>query len=273
MPLAFAAYLIQRPYVQPRLLANDEPPAFTLEQPQGTSPYVLTCDHASARLPRALDHLGLTESDLARHIAWDIGVAQVARGLSQRLDATLVLANYSRLAIDPNRPLDSEQSIVRLSERTRIPGNIDLNAAAIAQRQRELFLPYHDCIRQVLDARASAGHPTALCSIHSFTPVYLGQARPWHAGVLYAAEHDTRLSLDMLAALREDGELVVGDNQPYAVSEQSDYTVIVHAHRRGLPYLELEIRQDLIAEPAGQRAWVDRLAQLLPRVWSSLERA
>lgn len=249
-----------------RLLAADEPAAFSLERPTGTSPYLLTCDHASGVLPRALGDLGLSAFELQRHIAVDIGIAGVARRLSQALDACLVLQNYSRLAIDANRPPGTPQSITTLSERTPVPGNEGLSPAERELREREIFWPYHDCIQSQVDARVAAGRPLALCCLHSFTPSFLDADRKWHAGLLY--QHEARLSHALLEALRAEGGLVIGDNEPYHVSDETDYTVVVHAERRGLPCLEIEIRQDLIADASGQQAWADRLARLLPQVYA-----
>ncbi|MEY4581450.1 MAG: hypothetical protein RL701_6153 [Pseudomonadota bacterium] len=248
-----------------RLLSTDEPAAWSDERPTGSSPYLLTCDHASPRLPRALGTLGVSDHELTRHIAWDIGIAAVARELSELLDACLVLQNYSRLVIDANRPLGTPQSIVTLSERTRIPGNEGLSRTDSELREREIFAPYHARISTLIDERLQAGRPLALCSLHSFTPSYADVARPWHAGVLY--NRDARLSHSLMQLLRADPELVVGDNQPYNVSEDSDYTVIVHGERRAVPCLEIEIRQDLISEPSGQQSWAERLARLLPQAY------
>jgi predicted N-formylglutamate amidohydrolase len=245
-----------------RLLSASDAPAFRLERPEGGSVFVLACDHAGNLLPSALGDLGVGPRELLRHIAWDIGIAAVAEKLSERLDACLVRQNYSRLAIDANRPLLSSESIVTLSEHTRVPGNEDLSREQIERRQREIFAPYHDCLREQLDARIRAGRPSALCCLHSFTPSYAGIARPWHAGVL--SNRDRRLALPILELLREDVGLTIGDNQPYSVSEDSDYTMIVHGEHRGVPCVELEIRQDLIADEVGQNAWAERLARILP---------
>jgi predicted N-formylglutamate amidohydrolase len=242
------------------LLTGDDPPAVQVRRPTGRSPFVLLCDHAGRALPRALGDLGLPQAELARHIAWDIGIAEVGRRLSDRLDACLVAQAYSRLVIDANRHPGTPQSIVTLSERTRIPGNEGLTSEAAAAREREIFRPYHDSIRAALDARAE--RPTALVLLHSFTPVFLDRARPWHAGVLYG--RDLRLARALLALLREEPGLVVGDNEPYAASDDTDYGLVVHGERRGLAHVELEIRQDLIEDAAGQEAWAARLERLLP---------
>jgi predicted N-formylglutamate amidohydrolase len=246
------------------LLSELDGPAFQLERPDGRSPYLLVCDHASNRLPRALGTLGLPPEELSRHIAWDIGIAGMAHLLSRKLDACCVLSGYSRLVIDANRRPDVATSIVTISEHTEVPGNRDLSAQAIAQRQREIFAPYHACIDAQLDRRAAQQKPTLFCSLHSFTPVFKDTGRQWHAAVLY--DRDPRLGHALRDRLRAEPGLVIGDNQPYAVSDTTDYTVIVHGEQRGVPYLEIEIRQDLLGSEAGQSEWAERLARLLPEL-------
>lgn len=244
-----------------QLLAANEPQAWQIERETGASPFLLTCDHAGTRIPRSLATLGLDEHDLQRHIGWDIGAAQLTLHLAEALDACAILQPYSRLVIDCNRPLRSHESITRSSERTLIPGNQNVCPADALRRQREIFAPYHACIRAQIEARARRGQPSLLIAMHSFTPVYLGQARPWHVGVLY--QRDSRLARALLEALRTEPDLVVGDNQPYALNDDSDYSIPEHGERRGIPHVELELRQDLIADPAGQQAWARRLARLL----------
>lgn len=253
------------------LLFPDEPAAVLVDHPSGSSDLFLTCDHAGRRMPRRLGQLGLPDAELERHIAYDIGARAVAVRLADALDATLIAQVYSRLVIDCNRDPAVASSIPEISEVTEIPGNRGLTEAARAARRREIFEPYHAAIAAVLDARATAGRPTALVAVHSFTPVYKGEVRPWHAAVLY--NRDARLSLLLKRLLEEEGGLVIGDNQPYFVSDLTDYTIPVHAERRGLPYLELEIRQDLIATEAGQREWAERLTRLLPQVWAAFKNA
>lgn len=252
------------------LLGADDPPPFTLERPDARSPYLLVSDHAGGALPAALGDLGVSEVERRRHIGWDIGVAELGRRLSARLDAWLILQSYSRLVIDCNRAPGSPQSILTRSERTNIPGNEGISAPDAAARATEIFQPYHDRIAAELDARAAVGRASVLVLLHSFTPVYMDSARPWHAGVLY--DRDARLGRELLALLRAEAGLEVGDNQPYAASAATDYTLTTHGERRGLPYVELEVRQDLIADAAGQDAWAERLARLLPRACSELTR-
>ncbi|MFG1375706.1 N-formylglutamate amidohydrolase [Xanthobacter autotrophicus] len=236
-------------------------PPVTMLNAEGASAFLIVADHAGNAFPRSMGRLGISEDDQARHIAWDIGIAGVCRTLAERLDATLIQQNYSRLIIDCNRPPTVPSSILPQSEATPIPGNLDLDDGAKAARARDLFQPYHACIAAALDRRAMAGRATVLVAMHSFTPVYLGVARPWHVGVLY--NRDARFAGAMRAALRQESGLTVGDNEPYSVDDTTDYTIPVHAERRGLLHTGIEIRQDLIAEPAGQAEWAARMARAL----------
>lgn len=250
------------------LLQPGDPPPYQLLAEHGRAPYVLACDHAGRLIPRKLGDLGVSASELTRHIAWDIGVAGVARALSARLDAFAILQTYSRLVIDVNRPPGTPDSIVTLSEHTQIPGNVGLAPDAVAQREREIFQPYQQRIGAELERRLALGTPLVLVALHSFTPRFKNVDRAWHAGVLYG--RDRRMAREMLNALRADGGLVVGDNEPYSVSDETDYTVVVHGERRGIAHVELEIRQDLIADEAGQHAWAERLAHALAHSFSAL---
>jgi predicted N-formylglutamate amidohydrolase len=245
------------------LLAPDEPTAVVDYRSNGASPFLLVCDHAGRRIPRRLNNLGLGKADRARHIAWDIGIAGVGRHLADRLDACLVMQSYSRLVIDCNRPPGTPESIVTTSDGTRIVGNENLSAHDAELRVREIFAPYHGAIARHLDERKSAGRKTILVSLHSFTPVYAGFVRPWQAGVLY---NRYRALADALhAELGAPGDLTVGDNEPYTVDDETDYTIPVHGERRGIPHVAIEIRQDLIGDEAGQRQWAERLADALPK--------
>jgi len=234
----------------------------------GASPFLFTCDHYGRLLPQKLGQLGLPEHELLRHIAYDIGIAGVAEQLSGLVDAHLVAQRYSRLVIDCNRPPEAASSIPRLSEATIIPGNEALAIEAIALRRREIFDPYHQRIDAIIDQRLAQRRPTVLVSLHSFTPVYAGVARPWHIGTLY--HRDRTLPPLLLRALRAEGDLVVGDNEPYAVSDTTDYTIPVHGEARGLINTGIEIRQDLIADPSGQQQWAERLARILADVEAQL---
>ncbi|MGQ0502053.1 MAG: N-formylglutamate amidohydrolase [Panacagrimonas sp.] len=246
------------------LLAADEPAPFQVERESGRSPFFFNCDHAGTRIPRALNSLGLPDAQIQRHIGWDIGIAAVARQLSELLDATLILQPYSRLVIDCNRPPQAPDSIAAVSDGTAIPGNQALTSNDCARRREAIFHTYHAAIRRLLDARLARGQPTLLIALHSFTPELAGVARPWHAGLLY--KHDDRLARALGEGLRAEPELVVGDNEPYALDDAFDFSVPEHGERRGLPHLELEIRQDLIADAPGQAQWAQRLARILRSV-------
>ncbi|MDL5367435.1 N-formylglutamate amidohydrolase [Xanthomonas sp. NCPPB 2654] len=246
------------------LLGAGDPPPYRVYQAQGRSPYLLIADHAGQQVPQALAGLGLPQPELDRHIGWDIGIDGVTRELAQALDAFAITQTYSRLVIDCNRPLAAPGSIAEASDGTVVPGNQGLDAAARAARASAIFAPYHARIAAELDRRRDAGLPTILIAMHSFTPSMAGVARPWHAGVLY--QRDARFAQALLAQLRAEPGLVVGDNQPYSVSDATDYAIPVHAEARGLAHVELEIRQDLIADPAGQRQWAQRLLSMLNRL-------
>ncbi|WP_428267156.1 N-formylglutamate amidohydrolase [Haliangium sp.] len=243
------------------LLAADEPAPVELLRAAGGSPLFFTCEHAGRALPARVGDLGLSALDLERHIAWDIGAAGVTRGLSERLDATAVLQRYSRLVVDCNRAPSAHDFIAVHSETTAIHANRDLDPAEVAARTREIFTPYHDAIRTALDARESAGQPTVLVAVHSCTPVYHGVWRPWHVGVLY--DLDDRFARIVLDLLSEHGELTVGENEPYELTHERDYSVPLHGEQRGIPHVELEIRQDLIESRDGQDEWAERLAVVL----------
>jgi len=253
---------------QDTLLGAGDPACFTVTRAAGSSPLVFTCDHAGNRIPRRLGSLGVSDSELQRHIAWDIGAANLGRLLSARLDAVLIAQTYSRLVIDVNRPPGSPESIVTLSEHTSIPGNEALTALDVQQREREVFAPYHQRIHDELEQRQKAGRPALLVALHSFTPSYKDVARRWQMGVLYG--RDARVGKLLLAELVKDSALVVGDNEPYSVSDETDYTVVVHGERRGIPHVELEFRQDLLASEAGCSGFCDRMAPLFQQVVAHL---
>ncbi|MBA2399519.1 MAG: N-formylglutamate amidohydrolase [Bradyrhizobium sp.] len=230
----------------------------------GRSPFLLTCDHYGRLIPDVLGDLGLPASELERHIAWDIGIAGVAEMLSAHLDAHLIVQRYSRLVIDCNRPPNVASSIPLISEATTIPGNEGITRDDAELRRAQIFDPYHRRIDEIINQRRQKNMPTILVSLHSFTPVYAGVARPWHIGTLY--QRDKMLPPLLLQLLRAEPDLVVGDNEPYAVSDETDYTIPVHAEARGLMNTGIEIRQDLISDQAGEKAWADRLARIFGEI-------
>jgi predicted N-formylglutamate amidohydrolase len=247
------------------LLAADEPVAVTVLNASGRSPFLLVADHAGNRMPRSVAGLGIPAAERERHIAWDIGIAAIGRLLAEAIDATLIQQNYSRLVIDCNRPPGTLASIPEISELTAIPGNEGLTEADRDARARDIFWPYHQAIESELDRRKGANPATALIALHSFTPVFKGVARAMQAALLY--NRDPRLARKLLELLRQDQELIVGDNEPYFVSDTTDYTIPVHGERRGLLHVLIEIRQDLIADEPGQRQWAASLARLLPEAY------
>jgi len=238
------------------LLGPDESPPVETINPDGRGSAVLVCDHASNRVPERLDTLGLEPDLLADHIGWDPGAADVARRLAVHLDSPLVLSGYSRLVIDCNRPLGHAESIAERSAGVSIPGNLGLSPLERSIRIDTLFRPYHDAIAGLLDRRSH--RPTLLISIHSFTPVLNGQLRPWHIGISHW--RDPRLAVLLLEALRRTGDFTMGDNEPYPIDNNIDYTIPRHGGSRGLPSVMIEIRQDQLRTSGGAIAWAGRLA-------------
>jgi predicted N-formylglutamate amidohydrolase len=253
-----------------RLLMADEPAPVLEARRGGSAAFVIAVDHASPRIPKRLGSLGLAPRDLERHIAWDIGALAVAQGVASALDAPLVAQNYSRLVIDCNRHPGVTTSIPVVSESTRIPGNARLTDEEAAARRREIFEPYHDHLRALLDERAHRGEQTVLVAQHSMTDVFKGAHREMHAAVLYNRE--PRFARHVLEALRQERGLIVAENRPYALSDATDYTVPHHAESRGLPCVEIEIRQDLIRTAAGQAQWAGRIGRALDAAWRRFDR-
>ncbi len=236
------------------------PPAYRVVNEAGKSSIVLVCEHASRYIPEHYVGLGLSSADLERHIAWDIGAESVAVELSRVLDAQLILANYSRLIIDLNRPLDSATSIPEVSETTRIPGNSGISLLERRHRASEYFTPFHQRLTQLLDAREAEKRQSVIVGVHSFTPSFKGVSRPWHAGVLFRRSQTFG---SWLAARLGGSAANIAENEPYRIEDDGDYTVPVHGEARGLDAVLVEIRQDLIATEAGAKAWATRLADAL----------
>jgi predicted N-formylglutamate amidohydrolase len=242
------------------LLSADDPPPVGIINPRGASPFLLIGDHAGNAVPSALGSLGLTGEEMTRHIAWDIGIAGLGERLSALLDATFVHQIYSRLVIDCNRDPLASDAIPALSDETPVPANIDLTPAGRDARVRAIHAPYQAAIAAELARREAAGRDAILVSLHSFTPVMRGVARPWQVGVLYSGG-DTSFALSTLRLLEARGDLTVGDNQPYAM-DGIDYTVPRHSFEACRRYVEIEIRQDLLTASDEQERWAAMLAPL-----------
>jgi predicted N-formylglutamate amidohydrolase len=251
-----------------RLLTEDDPPPVLEYRRDGGSDFVIVVDHASCRIPKLLGSLGLSPIELTRHIAWDIGALEVGRRVSEALDAALVAQSYSRLVIDCNRNPADPSSIPTISELTDIPGNVRLTSEELLARRAEIFHPYHEHLRALLDERQRAGRKTILVAQHSMTNVFKGVQRRMHAAIL--SNRDRRLANALLCVLRSERGLIVGDNEPYSGRAGTSYTLPNHAETRTLPHVEIEIRQDLIQHELGQTEWARRLATALAEVEKSL---
>lgn len=247
----------------PDILSPDEPPALAELRRDGRSDFVILVDHASRTIPRRLGDLGLPESELSRHIACDIGALAVARRVSELLDATLVAQNYSRLVIDCNRDPVTDSAIPEISEVTPIPGNRALSAQARQARIAEIFSPYHDHIARLLDERESQGRRTILIAQHSMTDCFKGMRREMQLAVMY--NRDGRFARPLREAL-SGGGVIVADNEPYAMTDATDFTLPHHGEKRGLPHVGIEVRQDLVYDEAGALLWADHIAKALEKV-------
>ncbi len=237
-------------------------PAVEILNESGSSPVVLLCEHASNFIPPEYAGLGVSPAELERHIAWDIGAAGVTRQLSHLIDAPAFLGQCSRLLIDLNRPLTSPTSIVTRSESTDIPGNASLDAAERARRTALYFEPFHRAAERLLEERRRAGRPTLIVAVHSFTPTFHGDARPWQAGIIY--DKGTAFAEATLDRLRiHDAALNVGANVPYSVTPEDYYGLLVYGDYAANPALLVEVRQDLLSRPEQQDEWAHRLAAAL----------
>lgn len=241
--------------------AQGQTEAVTIVNRDGAGRYLIVCDHASNHLPPRFGTLGLDAQALSSHIAWDPGASPVAHRLAAALDAPLVESRISRLVVDCNRPFDAPDLIVETSENTRVPGNVGLDDDERAARIALAHRPFHAAIEQLVEDRRAAGRESWIVSIHSFTPVYRGVARPWQIGIIH--DDDDRLAAPMIGALRGERDLVVGVNEPYAPADRVYYTIERHARSRGLPCAMVEIRNDVIADDRSQRDWAERLARIL----------
>ena len=242
-----------------------EAASFELLAGDPTRGCVIVCDHASNWLPPAYGSLGLELDELSRHIAYDIGVAEVTQNLSQLMGVPALLARFSRLLIDPNRGFDDPTLIMQLSDGAIVPGNANVDAAEIENRRALYYQPYHDAIDAAIDQAIAAGRPPIIVSIHSFTDSWRGRQRPWQVTVLW--DRDPRLPVPLLEALRLEPDIVVGENVPYSGELKGD-CLYRHGTQRGLAHALIEIRQDLIRKPAGQREWAERLARILTQLLS-----
>lgn len=252
-----------------KLLSPQDPPPFLWHRRDGTSRAILLCDHAGRAFPQKLNHLGLEEMVLDKHVAWDIGIGATARSLSDFMDAPLILAQYSRLVIDCNRRLEDPTSIAQISDDIFIPGNRDLSIKDRQERAEEIFLPYHQALSQKIEEMRQSALLPFVISLHSFTPYMNGFARPWHIGVLW--NEDDRIVKPLMHVLKNEKDLCIGDNEPYSGRDRHGYTMEFHAERHRLPHVLLEIRQDLIDNDEKARHWAARLHAIFGKVFEKVK--
>jgi len=250
------------------LLDPSDPPPFRVLNAQSSAPALIVADHAGRAVPKSLHALGLAEEVFDLHVAWDIGSPTVAAVVAERLDATAVLASYSRLVVDLNRRLEDPTCFAERSDGVVVPANAALGAEARTQRGKAIYWPYHEAVSQHIAAARARGLAPAVISIHSCTPVLENVARPWHFGVMW--NRDGRIAQPLIARLRAVPGLCVGDNQPYSGRHPHSFTLNHHAESAGLPHVAIEVRQDLVMDETGGRRCGELLAQALAEVLAGL---
>jgi predicted N-formylglutamate amidohydrolase len=238
------------------LVAPDLTDSYEIISGRSDAGLILICDHAVNALPPAYGTLGLPTKELERHIAYDIGALAMTKDVAQALGVPAIFTKFSRLLIDVNRGLDDPTLIMRISDGSIVPGNRHLDEGERGKRVRLYYEPYHLAIDKMIETCSAAGVPPVLLSIHSFTESWKGVPRPWHAAILWDRDH--RFAVPMLEALRAEPGLIVGENEPYDGKLAGD-CMWQHGTRRGLAHAIIEVRQDLIRTPEGQKAWARRI--------------
>lgn len=251
------------------LIGPDDPAPFSLYNEKGTAKTLIVCDHASAATPRLMGRLGLAGWVFQRHMAYDIGAADVARVLAERLDAPAILSGYSRLIVDPNRRLDDPTAFVQVSDGVAIPANLELSDEERGRRVASFRDPYHAAITARIGQFRSCGITPAVVAVHSCTPIFAQVVRRWHVGVMW--DRDPRIAVPLIERLGAIQDICVGDNEPYSGRDDHDFTLDHHAEAQGLPYVGIEVRQDLIGDQEGARRWGGILADALTPILAAEE--
>ncbi|MDD9900485.1 MAG: N-formylglutamate amidohydrolase [Alphaproteobacteria bacterium] len=252
----------------PDLLKKQDPKPWEMINPRGKGQGLIVCDHAAKRLPVALKKdFGVCPADLKRHIGWDIGAADVSRHIAKKLDMPGVLGAYSRLVVDLNRAPKHPQFIPAVSDNTPVPGNENLTAAQRKAREAAIFKPYHGAVSDRIDGFLDEGRVPLLLFIHSYTPEMDGEKRPWHVGIMWNREK--AIAKKLMAGFKAvKPGIVVGDNKPYSLQNEyfADCTPFRHAEDRGLPYVFIEFRQDLVDTPLKATRWGNMFIKALQPV-------
>ncbi len=259
---------MHEPRPHPHQITAETADAYTVLPGRADAGLLILCDHASNAFPPGYGTLGLPADQLQRHIAYDIGAAAITRQLAEALGVPAVMTHYSRLLIDPNRGADDPTLIMRISDGAVVPGNRHLDDAERQTRITRYYAPYHQAIDRVIDQCLATGIAPALLSLHSFTESWKGAPRPWHVGILW--DKDPRLARPLLDGFYAEGDLIVGDNQPYSGQLEGD-CLWQHATERGLASAIIEFRQDLVRDDAGQSAWTARTLAIVRGILSHIE--
>jgi predicted N-formylglutamate amidohydrolase len=243
------------------LLNSDEAPAFETLNGNGASTIILTCDHASKAIPKNLGNLGISERQRSTHIGWDIGAYVVAQALSMNLNAPLISTKFSRLVMDCNRPPFKDDSIPEIIHGTSIPGNMNLSDIELEKRFQEIFLPYHQEIDQVISVYTKAYKRISLFAVHSYTPTLKGRQRPWPIGITY--QSPSPFSEHLLKELQKSIFQPIGENEPYPITPEGDYSLYEHGGKNGINSVLIEIRQDYLQNEETKRKIIALLTKIL----------
>ena len=251
-----------------RLLTKADPVPFRVENQKGKAQCLIVCDHASNRIPEALGTLGLSKKDREKHIAWDPGTEIIGRYLSEQLDAPAFFSTFSRIVVDVNRGANSPECMREVYDHVPVPGNVNLSRAEKKQRIDEIFNPYHKNLAAQVQRFLKKKRVPMIISVHSFTPEIDGYRRPWHIGILWNKEDDIAVKLvDNLRA--QNPTMIVGENEPYSLKAENlaKNTIGTHAESKGLPYVIVEFRQDLVKTKRDALKWgkifLDAMAPIL----------
>ncbi len=243
------------------VLAADEPRAIEWFNPLGAGSFIFGCEHASNRIPVRFGTMGLDETELSRHIAWDIGARRLTELLAIRTDSPAILQRYSRLVYDCNRTVGHPGAFVTDADGSCVTGNLDLTDAEKAARERDIYRPFHDALTGAIELRQLRAERFAFLAIHSFNQSVRGVARPWHIGFIY--NQQPALSKRLISWFRENTDFIVGDNEPYSPLHAVDHTIRIQAEVRCVPYSMIEVRNDLLRSESEIVGWADLIATAL----------
>jgi len=243
---------------QTPLLGENDPPVYNIVNPDSESPLLLVCEHAGQAIPEKLQDLGLSQQELSLHIAWDIGASALCHQIANSLGCCAILQNYSRLVIDCNRPPQANDAMPSVSDGVTIPGNSALSDEMKTERVSSIFEPFQASVSNILEIK----NIRYALSIHSFTPKFQGQSRPWDIGFLFRSDNKSSQQLAAFIHVENPG-LNIGMNEPYKIDDTSDWFVPRHCEPRRIAHSLIEVRNDHLIDQAGQQEWAKKLSSAI----------